>query len=521
MKVLVIDAIAPDGIAYLSERGFQVDQISSKLPKDELLAKIGDYEAIVTRSSTTVTAEFLARARRLRILGRAGVGVDNIDVDACSRQGVVVVNAPYGNVVSAAEHTIGMLLALVRKIPQANASLKQLEWDRGIYGSELHRKTAGVLGLGKVGSRVAARLKAFDMEVLVYDPYIPESRARDLGVRLTDFATVLARSDIVTVHVPLNEETENMIAARELGAMKPGVRLVNPVVRQQGFASKGGHSVGVAVVGADPVLQDGVTPVSKYMVGGRYHGLGSDEIVVDTELAKDLNFAVGDRIRLSSNTGASDSFTIVGIYSRGQGRGDAYVTLRTAQSLFGLGMAVNVVFVKLADIYRADEVADRIMAVLPYEAKSWSREFPSFLDSLRMQTAAAYLISVFSLVASSFAIASVLIVSVLQKSKQIGILKAIGARRRQILVVFILEGLGVAVVGSAVGATVGTLIIYLLGLIEQPAYRAGQLPEQFFPVAILPGYIALAVVAAIVATVLAAYLPARQAAKLNPVDVMR
>ena len=253
MKVLVIDAIAPDGIAYLSERGFQVDQISSKLPKDELLAKIGDYEAIVTRSSTTVTAEFLARARRLRILGRAGVGVDNIDIDACSRQGVVVVNAPYGNVVSAAEHTIGMLLALVRRIPLANASLKQLEWDRGIYGSELYRKTAGVLGLGKVGSRVAARLKAFDMEVLVYDPYIPESRARDLGVRLTDLGTVLAQSDIITVHVPLNEETENMIAARELAAMKPGARLVN--CARGGIVNEGdllaalesGHVAGAAV----------------------------------------------------------------------------------------------------------------------------------------------------------------------------------------------------------------------------------------------------------------------------------
>jgi D-3-phosphoglycerate dehydrogenase len=227
MKVLVIDAIAPEGIAYLTERGFQVDQVSSKLPKDELHARLADYEAIVTRSSTTVTPEFLARARRLRILGRAGVGVDNIDVDACSRQGVVVVNAPYGNVVSAAEHTVGMLLALVRKIPAAHESLKRLEWDRGIYGSELFRKTAGVLGLGKVGSRVAARLRAFDMEVLVYDPFIPESRARDLGVRLTDLQTVLSHADVLTVHVPLTGETENMIGARELGSLKPGARIVN------------------------------------------------------------------------------------------------------------------------------------------------------------------------------------------------------------------------------------------------------------------------------------------------------
>ena len=253
MKVLVIDAISPEGIAYLTERGFQVDQVPGKLPKDELHARIGEYEAIITRSSTTVTAEFLTRARRLRILARAGVGVDNIDVEACSRQGVVVVNAPYGNVVSAAEHTVGMLLALVRKIPLAHESLKRLEWDRGIYGAELYRKTAGVLGLGKVGSRVAARLRGFDMEVLVYDPYIPESRARDLGVRLTDLQTVLSRSDIITVHVPLTDETENMIAAREIAAMKPGVRIVNcargGIVHEGDLLSalESGHVAGAAV----------------------------------------------------------------------------------------------------------------------------------------------------------------------------------------------------------------------------------------------------------------------------------
>jgi D-3-phosphoglycerate dehydrogenase len=253
MKVLIIDTIAQEGIAYLTERGFEVDQVSSELPKDELHARLGEYEAIVTRSSTTVTAEFLGRARRLRILGRAGVGVDNIDVDACSRQGVVVVNAPYGNVVSAAEHTVGMLLALVRKIPAAHESLKQLEWDRGIYGSELFRKTAGVLGLGKVGSRVAARLRAFDMEVLVYDPFIPESRARDLGVRLTDLQTVLSRADVLTVHVPLTDETENMIGAPELAALKPGARVVN--CARGGIVNEGdllaaldsGHLAGAAV----------------------------------------------------------------------------------------------------------------------------------------------------------------------------------------------------------------------------------------------------------------------------------
>src|SRR6266403_3858562 len=216
MKVVIIDAIAREGVAYLVERGFEVEQISSKTPRAELFATIAGHEAIITRSSTTVNAEFLGNARRLRFRGRAGVGVDNIDVEACSRQGVVVANAPYGNVVSAAEHTIGMLLSLVRKIPAAHEALKRLEWDRAISGSELFRKTAGVIGLGKVGSRVAARLRAFDMEVLVYDPYIPESRARELGGRLTDLQSLLTQSDIVTVHVPLSKETENMLSAREI-----------------------------------------------------------------------------------------------------------------------------------------------------------------------------------------------------------------------------------------------------------------------------------------------------------------
>jgi D-3-phosphoglycerate dehydrogenase len=227
--------------------------VASALPASELLGRVGEYEAIVTRSSTAVTAEFLARAGKLKILGRAGVGVDNIDVDACSRQGVVVVNAPYGNVVSAAEHTIGMLLALVRKIPLAHDALKHLRWDRAIYGAELHRKTAGVLGLGKVGSRVAARLRAFEMDVLVYDPYIPESRARELGVRLTDLGALLSQADVLTIHVPLTDETANMIAARELALMKPGVRVVNcargGIVHEGDLlaALEAGHVAGAAI----------------------------------------------------------------------------------------------------------------------------------------------------------------------------------------------------------------------------------------------------------------------------------
>ena len=207
MRAVVVDAIAAEGLAYLRERGFEIEQLSK--PSAATLAHaLADAEALVTRSSTAVTAALLDSAPRLRIVGRAGVGIDNIDVDACSRRGVVVVNAPYGNVVSAAEHTMGMLLALVRRIPEAHARLKTLEWDRSLYGAELFRKTVGVVGLGKVGSRVAARLRPFECELLVHDPYVAESRARDVGARLVDFDMLLARCDVITFHIPLTPETD-------------------------------------------------------------------------------------------------------------------------------------------------------------------------------------------------------------------------------------------------------------------------------------------------------------------------
>jgi lipoprotein-releasing system permease protein len=320
---------------------------------------------------------------------------------------------------------------------------------------------------------------------------------------------------------PQQKNIENWEQGVEVVQALPNVRVVAPVVRGQAFASKGGNPYGVTVVGADPDIQDQVTPVTKNLIAGHYRGLHSEEIVIDYELARDLNVSIGDRIRLTSSTGAVEAFTIAGIYSQGQGRGSAYITLRTAQSLYGLGTAVNVILVKVVDIFRADEVAARIQALLPHEARSWIQEFPEFLSSLQAQTASAYLISAFSLVASAFAIASILIVSVLQKSKQIGILKSMGARRRQILRTFVLEGLGIALVGSSAGAAVGIAIVYLLSLIEQPVTRVGRPPEQLFPVAILPFYIALAMLAATAATVLAALLPARRAARLNPVDVIR
>lgn len=301
----------------------------------------------------------------------------------------------------------------------------------------------------------------------------------------------------------------------------PNVRIAVPAVQAQGFASRGGNPIGVSITGADPAEQDEVSPVTRDLIAGTYVGLASDQVVIDYELAKDLSVSVGDRIRITSSTGNTDSLMVAGIYSRGQGRGGAYVTLRTGQSLFGMGNSVNVILVKVYELFGSDQVADRIESLIPHEARSWSREFGTFVSSLTAQAASAYLISAFSLIASSFAIASVLIVSVLQKSKQIGILKSMGATRSQILRVFTIEGLVIAIAGSVGGALLGILLVYLTSLPRQATARPGHVPDQMFPVEILPGYIVAAIAAAIVATLIASWFPARRAAKMNPVDVMR
>ncbi len=301
----------------------------------------------------------------------------------------------------------------------------------------------------------------------------------------------------------------------------PNVRAVTPAVAGQGFASKGANPVGVSLIGADPEQQELITPVTKNLIGGHYLGLAADEVVIDYELAKDLNVGVGDRIRITSVSGIPEPLRIAGIHSKGQGRGSAYVTLRAGQSMLGIGNSVNVVYVKVIDIYGADAVAERLSVLLDCEAKSWSSEFPSFVTSLQAQSASAYLISGFTLIASSFAIASVLIVSVQRKAKQIGILKSIGARSNQILLVFLFEGLGIAVAGSVMGAVAGIAVVYLLSLPKQTAVRVGGIPESLFPLMLDPLYILAAMGAATAATVLAALLPARSAAKMNPVDAMR
>jgi len=223
-RVLVRESIADAGVDLLRSR-FDVDVDA----ESELAEIIGRYDAIVVRSATRLTADLIDRAERLKVIGRAGVGVDNVDVEAATRRGIIVANAPESTVVSAAEHTIGLLVALARNIPQAHAALKQGRWERKSYGGvELAGKTLGVLGFGRIGQQVSRRALGLGMQVVAYDPYIAPERFRELGVERVDTpADVYGVADAVTLHLPLTPETHGSLDAAAFAAMKDGVRLVN------------------------------------------------------------------------------------------------------------------------------------------------------------------------------------------------------------------------------------------------------------------------------------------------------
>jgi D-3-phosphoglycerate dehydrogenase len=226
VKVLVSDPIAEQGIEILKN---EVDvDIKTGLPPAELIKIIGDYEALIVRSETQVTKDVINAGKKLKIIGRAGVGVDNIDVNAATERGIIVVNAPEGNTISAAEHTIAMMMAMSRNIPQANASLKSKKWDRKKFmGVEVRDKSLGVIGLGRIGSEVAKRAQGMEMKILAYDPFISAERAKDLGVELTTVEDIVRRADYITVHTPLTKETKDLISTKEFAIMKKGARVIN------------------------------------------------------------------------------------------------------------------------------------------------------------------------------------------------------------------------------------------------------------------------------------------------------
>ena len=229
MKVLVCDPISTNGIALLQQRPeFQVTVLPQRLSEAELLPLVADVAAMIVRSETKVTRKVLEAAKNLRVVGRAGVGVDNIDVDAATQRGVVVMNTPGGNTITTAELTFAMILNLARRVPQAHASMAEGKWDRKQFqGTEVFGKTLGLLGMGRIGSEVAKRALAFGMRVVAYDPFLTEARAKALGVELVDLDNVYRDADFITVHLPVTEQTRGMLDGAAFARMKPKVRIVN------------------------------------------------------------------------------------------------------------------------------------------------------------------------------------------------------------------------------------------------------------------------------------------------------
>ena len=226
-KILVSDKLSKDGLEILEASGFPV-VMKPGMSEDELCAEIADYDALIIRSGTTVTKKVLDAAKNLKLIGRAGVGVDNVDIPYASEKGVLVMNTPDANTISAAEHTVAMILSLARNIPFAHTSMHAGKWDRSKFtGVELNGKTLGVIGTGRVGGEVIKRLKAFNMSVIGYDPYIPADVAERMGIRLTTLDDVLKNSDFISIHTPLLPSTRGMIGIEQFKMMKPTARLAN------------------------------------------------------------------------------------------------------------------------------------------------------------------------------------------------------------------------------------------------------------------------------------------------------
>jgi D-3-phosphoglycerate dehydrogenase len=226
-KVLVKEKIAAAGVELLRQH-FEVD-VETDMTTEQLLEAISGYDGIVIRSATKLTADVIERGERLKVIGRAGIGVDNVDVPAATKRGIIVANAPESNIVAAAEHTIAMLLAQVRNIPQAHASLVSGKWERSKFGGvEVYEKTLGIVGFGRIGQLVAQRAKALGMELVAYDPYVSSERYKELGVeRAADVSDLYRRADVITIHLPRTDETVDFVDAAAFAQMKDGVRVVN------------------------------------------------------------------------------------------------------------------------------------------------------------------------------------------------------------------------------------------------------------------------------------------------------
>ncbi|HEY0143155.1 MAG TPA: phosphoglycerate dehydrogenase [Thermoanaerobaculia bacterium] len=282
-RVLVTDTLADSGLEILRATDDVDLDYRPGLKGEELLAAVAESDALITRSGTAVTEELVSAGNRLRIIGRAGVGLDNVDVDACTARGILVINAPTANIMSATEHTMAMLLALCRNIPEAHASVKRGEWTRAKFmGMELHGKTLGVIGLGRIGSRVTVRARAFGMTVLAYDPYITDAAFEKAGAERVTIDRLLAQADVITVHTPSTDETRGMLSTQEIAKMKTGVVVLN--------IARGGIYDEVA-------LADGLN-------SGKIAGAAVD-VYVDEPPGKDHPLLTARNIILSPHIGAN------------------------------------------------------------------------------------------------------------------------------------------------------------------------------------------------------------------------
>ncbi len=282
-KVLISDQLSPAAVQIFKDRGIDVD-VKVGLPKDELKSIIGRYDGLAIRSATKVTADILAAATHLKVVGRAGIGVDNVDIPAATARGVIVMNTPHGNSITTAEHAIALMFALAREIPAANASTHAGKWEKNRFmGVELTGKTLGIIGCGNIGSIVAERAKGLRMKVAAFDPYLSPERAETLGVDKVELDELLARADIITLHTPLTDKTRNILDAKALAKTKKGVRIVN--------CARGGLI-------DEAALKDA-------LASGHVAGAALD--VFETEPAKDNLLFGSDKVVVTPHLGASTS----------------------------------------------------------------------------------------------------------------------------------------------------------------------------------------------------------------------
>jgi D-3-phosphoglycerate dehydrogenase len=226
-KVLIADKLSPAAVAIFQERGVEAD-VKTGLPKEELIKIIGNYDGVAIRSATKLTADVLKHAKNLKVIGRAGIGVDNVDIPAATAAGIIVMNTPFGNSITTAEHAISLMLALARELPAANTSTQAGKWEKNRFmGVEITGKVLGLIGAGNIGSIVADRARGLKMRVIAFDPYLSQERANDLGIEKVELSELLARADFITLHVPMTPETKNILSADAIAKTKKGVRIIN------------------------------------------------------------------------------------------------------------------------------------------------------------------------------------------------------------------------------------------------------------------------------------------------------